>query len=125
MPLSYCDQPGCSGLAKTGKFCPAHKENNYQRDRVAMRPDLDRWYKRAAWCGSYGVRGYKLRRDPMCEVTNCQELATDVHHKDDSWKETGDWSLFIGGVNMSNLQSLCHGHHSKITLEANRKRGVL
>jgi hypothetical protein len=48
--------------------------------------------------------------------------AQDVHHIDGSWKEKSDWILFIGGRGTledptPNLMSLCHFHHSKITME--------
>ena len=102
---SFCAEPGCPGIAQTGKWCPAHVGDNYQKRRAAARPGRDSWYDRAAWRGPYGVKKHKLRHDPMCEREGCRKPATDVHHKDDSWKETGDWSLFIGGVNMTNLES--------------------
>jgi 5-methylcytosine-specific restriction protein A len=128
MPLQYCDQPGCSGLAKTGKFCAVHKDSNYLKDRRAMRPELDRWYHLASWAR---VRAYKLRGEPICELCleeygrgeiDRPEPATEVHHKNSSWKERGSWRDFI---DQANLQSLCRRHHSKITLEENRKRGVM
>ena len=48
---------------------------------------------------------------------------TDVHHIDGSWKEKSDWVLFIGGVGTlenptPNLMSLCHFHHSQITMDS-------
>ena len=100
-----------------GKFCPLHKANNYQQRRV--RPECDAWYSRAAWCGVYGVRGYKLRQSPTCETPDCEKKSTDVHHLQD-WKETRDWFVFMGGINMEFLQALCHAHHSAITLKEQR-----
>jgi hypothetical protein len=109
-------EPGCPGIAKTGKFCDAHKADNYIKRRNAARPERDSWYDLAAWRGPYGARGYKLRHDPMCEIDGCGKSATDVHHIDDSWKQTGDFRLFI---DQKNLQSLCHEHHSAITMKEN------
>lgn len=62
---------------------------------------------------SSGKRGYDarwrrirtgyLRRHPMCEVEGCNELATDVDHKDGNVTNCVD----------DNLQSLCHSCHAK------------
>ncbi len=123
--MNFCAEAGCNGIAKAGKFCDAHKADNYEKRRNAARPKLDRWYSLAAWCGPYGVRGFKLRRFPICETPDCNAVAVEVHHKDSSWKETGDWNLFVGGVDMENLVSLCHACHSRITIKENRKRGAL
>jgi len=65
-------------------------------------------YNRAIWRGPNGVRGLKLRRDPLCEILGCTNPATCVDHIK---KHRGDWTLFIGGNNMENLRSLCQPHH--------------
>lgn len=65
-------------------------------------------YNRAAWRGPSGVRGFKLRRDPLCEVRGCTRPATAVDHIK---AHHGDWTLFIGGNNMENLRSICQPHH--------------
>ena len=116
---NFCAEPGCVGISKTGKFCDAHQSDNYQKRRDAARPERDSWYDRAAWKGPYGVRGYKLRNTPWCETEGCNRPPTDVHHVDDSWKETGNWQLFI---DQSNLKALCHEHHSSITMTRNNER---
>lgn len=121
----FCSEPGCAGIAQMGKFCAAHVADNYQRRRAAARPERDSWYRRAAWCGPHGVRLFKLHRFPMCERNGCGRRSTDVHHIDDSWKETGDWDLFIGGVDMVNLEALCHAHHSEETMRRNQERGLI
>jgi hypothetical protein len=110
--VTFCAEPGCLGLAAKGKFCDAHKKENYLGRRV--RPENDRFYSLAAWRGPFGARGYKLRNSPLCEQVGCDKVATDVHHKDSSWKATGDFREFI---NQENLMSLCHEHHSEITLK--------
>jgi 5-methylcytosine-specific restriction enzyme A len=110
---NFCSEPSCTGLAVKGKFCPLHIANNYQQRRV--RPERDSWYSRSAW--RVYVRPTKLRHDPMCAIEGCGKLATDVHHLDGSWKTTGDWRLFI---DQNNLESLCHAHHSEITLKEQR-----
>jgi 5-methylcytosine-specific restriction endonuclease McrA len=114
----FCAEGGCNGIAETGKFCPLHIADNYIKRKNAARPERDSWYNRAAWRGPYGVRGYKLRRNPMCE--RCPAVAEQVHHRDSSWKTTGNWFLFMGGVDMENLESLCAPCHSKVTFEENR-----
>ncbi len=119
--LAFCAEPGCSGIATNSRWCSRHLSENYEKRARANRPERDSWYLRAAWRGPYGVRGYKLRHSPICERCN-RAKATQVHHRDDSWKETGDWSLFI---DQKNLESLCDSCHSAETMKRNRERGVL
>lgn len=114
--LRFCLGGGCTGIAASGKYCAACLAAGAGK-RVANSP-FEKWYDTAAWRGSYGARGFKLRHFPMCEIEGCTKPATDVHHKDGSWKQTGDWRLFIS---QDNLLSLCHEDHSKITMEENHK----
>jgi len=116
--FAFCNEPGCSGIAKNSRFCEKHQQNNYAKRKAAARPERDSWYWRAAW-RTY-VQPYKLRTDPMC--FDCGATATEVHHIDSSWKETGDWRLFI---DQNNLMSLCHGCHSKRTMAESRKEGKI
>jgi hypothetical protein len=118
----FCAEPGCVDIAKTGKFCSAHLTDNYLRRKNAARPANDSYYGRGAWRGPYGARPYKLRNTPICEAEGCNEPATEVHHIDDSWKQTGDFRMFI---DQSNLQALCQKHHSEITMKRNQERGLL
>lgn len=125
---SFCAEPGCAGIAASARFCDVHKTDNVEKNRP--RSPYDRYYGLAAWRGPSGVRLFYLRRHPMCEWlleggTPCAKPSTDVHHKDSSWKATGNWALFIGGVHMTNLQALCHEHHSSITMKENREGGVI
>ncbi len=117
---AFCAEPGCVGIARTGKFCAAHIADNYLKRKNAARPERDSWYSLAAWRGPYGARGYKLRNTPLCETPGCGKPATDVHHKDSSWKLTGNWRLFI---DQTNLESLCHEDHSRVTNEEQRRNG--
>lgn len=50
-----------------------------------------------------------LRENPICEEDGCEELSTDVHHKDGQGHEGP------AGHDWSNLEGLCHSHHSKRT----------
>jgi hypothetical protein len=125
---SFCAEPRCGGIAATGRFCDFHKTDNFEKNRA--RSQYDRYYGLAAWRGPNGVRLFYLRRHPVCEWllengTPCGNPSTDVHHRDSSWKITGNWLLFIGGVNMTNLQALCHEHHSSITMKENREGGSI
>ena len=119
---NFCAEPGCPGIAKTGRFCQLHIADNYQRRKNAARPERDEWYGRGAWRGPYGARGYKLRNTPFCEKPGCTRPATDVHHKNDEWKHTGDFRAFI---DQNNLESLCHEHHSEETMKRNQERGLI
>jgi len=118
---AFCHEPGCPGIAVTGKFCDRHKADNYLKRRNAARPEKDAWYSLAAW--RVYVKPTKLRHDPICQdESGCNRPATDVHHIDDSWKTSGDWRLFI---DQNNLKSLCHEHHSEITMRRNQERGLI
>jgi 5-methylcytosine-specific restriction endonuclease McrA len=115
--LSFCAEPGCTFIATNSRFCPAHTGNNYQSHR-----NRHPWYARRIWRSK--IRPMKLARNPICEGCGLRP-ATDVHHIDESWKVNEDWPLFLGGVDLQNLRSLCHECHSAITLENNRKKGSL
>lgn len=111
----FCPEPGCNGVALEGRFCPAHAKDNYERRRDQHRENRETrgWYSRKAWCGKYGLRLWKLVQDSLCEKCG-RYAATDVHHKDGSWREGGPgaWEKFM---DRKNLQSLCHECHSAIT----------
>ena len=109
--IRFCGRAGCMTLVTNVRFCPVH----VAAERAA-RPANDRFYKTAAWAH---VRVYKLHRFPMCEFVGCDKPATDVHHRDDSWKQRGDWRAFI---DQSGLEALCHQHHSAITMTRNNER---
>lgn len=117
--MRFCEEGRCPNIAVTGMFCAAH-QNSTARKAKQLHPN-DKWYARAAWKGPYGVRRYKLLRNPICEYVSeknvpCACKADDVHHIDGTWKEKGDWQLFLGGINMENLMALCKAHHSEITM---------
>jgi hypothetical protein len=110
--FKFCSRGGCTGIAENGKFCAACQESGAgKRLQTSV---YDRWYDTSAWRRT--IRPYKLRHDPMCEGCLIKP-ATDVHHKDGSWKVTGDWRLFIS---QENLASLCHECHSAITMKENQ-----
>jgi 5-methylcytosine-specific restriction enzyme A len=112
-----CAEPGCNGVALAGRFCLLHTSNNYASRRDSRRgrenPETYAWYDLAAWRGKYGLRLWKLRETPVCEKCE-REAATDVHHKDGSWREggAGAWDKFM---DRKNLEALCHRCHSEIT----------
>jgi hypothetical protein len=116
--MNFCAEPRCPNIAKTGNFCDDHK-NTAAR---TVRPPADPWYAKAAWRGRYGVRRYKLKQNPLCE--KCGSPATQVHHTDDSWKVTRNWSIFLGGYNMELLQALCGPCHSEETMKQIKERGL-
>lgn len=112
--LNFCSHARCQRLATNGSHCDEHKPRR-------VRYGADRWYDRASWRGPYGARGYHLRHSPICEQCGV-EPAVDVHHIDDSWKQTRNWKLFI---DQNNMRSLCHACHSKITMQNNREEGAI
>jgi hypothetical protein len=114
----FCGEPNCNGVAHTGRFCEKHEKDNYERRRDQHRdnPVTRKWYNLAAW---RALRLWKLTETPLCEAkdddgSDCRKAATDVHHRDGSWREgrPGAWFLFM---DRKNLESLCHEHHSEIT----------
>jgi hypothetical protein len=125
--LRFCAEDGCPGIANTGSYCQAHQKPSSRTLTRSERHPNDRFYARAAWKGKFGVRAYKWRRNPICEYveadgTKCTHATEDIHHIDGSWKETGDWTLFLGGKGTlenpcPNLMSLCKKHHSEITMQ--------
>lgn len=115
--MRLCDEGGCSGIALTGNFCPLHTDPLKRKKRNAPRHVNDAFYRRAAWKGPYGVRGMKIRRNPICEIPGCGKRATQVHHLREEWKENGDWFLFLGGIDMEFLQSLCASCHARISMQ--------
>src|ERR1035441_353796 len=117
--VNFCAQPSCSYIAINGRFCEHHKTDNYQKraDKARRQAATEKWYDKRVWRDR--LRPMKLRRNPVCEMADCNRPATDVHHVDDSWKETEDWRLF---TTLENLQSLCHEHHSSITMNRNHVR---
>ena len=116
--IRFCSQASCTGLAKNGaRVCEKHTVNNDQANtkRVQNRREVNKWYNKRLWRDR--LRPMKLRHNPMCEIEGCTRPATDVDHRDPSWKETKNWDAF---TSMENLQSLCHEHHSAKTLKENR-----
>jgi len=113
--MRFCSEDGCPDVALSGSFCEKHADPLNRKVQNAPRHERDAWYKRAAWCGKYGVRLFKLQRTPLCEI--CGNKATQVHHLREEWKEKGDWFLFMGGYDMEFLQSLCGRCHARISMK--------
>ncbi len=112
--MRMCEEGGCVGIAVTGNFCPAHVDPLNRKVRNTPRHEMDKWYRLAIWRGPFGVRGMKIRRNPLCEI--CGARAQDVHHTRE-WKDTRNWFVFLGGIDMEFLQSLCKKCHSAITMK--------
>ena len=94
------------GAMSSSRLCPEHAaaraSNNRQKERR----------RGSAWERGYDTawrrtRAQFLYEHPNCEV--CGELATDVHHID------GKGPKGERGHDHSNLQALCHSHHSQVT----------
>lgn len=116
MGVNFCAEGGCPGLALTGNFCELHSDPLKRAVRNTPRHESDAWYRKAIWKGPHGVRGMKIRRNPICETPGCGMTATDVHHTR-PWKDSRDWFIFLGGIDMEFLQSLCKRCHSAITMK--------
>jgi 5-methylcytosine-specific restriction enzyme A len=94
-----CLEPACPNTATYRGRCRGH-----QRQRNRETSPNQAIYNRKKW---KLTRKRYLFRHPICE-RDCQEIATDVHHKQ-AIQDGGDpWS-------MDNLEALCHSHHSMET----------
>ena len=108
-PLRMCKAPGCQLLTAEG-WCPAHKPKRERKESASWHylytnPRFG-WSKR---------RNDQLARDPWCRECSKRGLrvrATDVDHV---IPHRGNLDLFLRGE----LQSLCHGCHSRKTMAEN------
>lgn len=107
-PLKPCRYPGCRKLTHSG-FCEQHQPRRTQ-DR-SQKAQTWRWmYQTPEWKDD--LRPTQLLEHPWCAECSRQGhrvRATDVDHIVD---HKGSWALF---TDRSNLQSLCHGCHSRKT----------
>lgn len=108
-----CQHPQCGDVADEGLYCKAHK-----LVKVDDRPSASRRGYTYTW---QRLRRMKLNEQPLCadpfgdhaaqgEVV----LATDVHHV----KRVSDGNPVL--TEMSQLQSLCHSCHSRVTVSEGR-----
>lgn len=97
--LAPCTVQGCPTLTRTNR-CPEHeREADLKRGTAAERGYDGRWRK---------IRADYLKRHPFCQdPEGCIEKATDVHHIDGAGP--------FGDNSDTNLEGLCHAHHSKRT----------
>jgi 5-methylcytosine-specific restriction protein A len=97
-PLSYCTAPRCKNKTASGRCRSCGSETERERGSAAKRGYDREWLK---------IRDAYLYRHPVCERDLCNELATDVHHRDGAGPR--------GDNSDDNLEALCHSHHSQIT----------
>jgi len=109
-PPTPCRTKGCSRLVSTPGFCPVHDKGWGPRRRLPHQ------------AGAYGsdlrkIRAQVIKEQPTCAVEKCSRPSVDVHHR---------VALQDGGNNeRSNLEGLCHPHHSAETLRERRARGQM
>jgi len=73
------------------------------------------------WRGTHGIRSQHLKQHPYCveciaegrPMVECMPVSPHVDHIE---PHKGDWQKF---TDMSNLQTLCHSHHSIKTCRDN------
>lgn len=96
--------PTCPNPALAGGKCEDHARQA-DADRNARRAKSLEVYRSKRW---RKLRALVLTERPYCQRDGCQAPATDVDHVR-RIEDGGDpW-------NPSNLQSLCHPHHSEKT----------
>lgn len=106
-PLRPCKHPGCPTLTRDG-WCEQHRPKQAARGESAA---WHHWYSLDIW--TKDLRPMQLLLEPFCRecARNGHRVrATDVDHIVD---HKGDWQRF---VDRSNLESLCHGCHSRKTM---------
>jgi len=107
-----CAQPGCTRIVRDGRYCDDHRRQNQQEQDAKRGTASQRGYG-AQW---RRVRKRFLRQHPLCAA--CGHLgfttpATDVDHI---------LPRALGGTDEeSNLQALCHRHHSAKTMHELRE----
>lgn len=107
MTLRVCAEPNCPELT-TSTRCPAHTKAK-RRAEDKRRPNARQRGYDSHW---QRTRAEYLRLHPVCEdQRGCIEPATDVHHLD------GRGPKGPKGHDHSNLQALCHAHHSSLTAQ--------
>jgi 5-methylcytosine-specific restriction protein A len=103
--LKPCANRGCPTLT-TATRCQRHTKEKRRREDKRRPNSKARGYN-AKW---ERTRTRYLRNHPICEDTEgCITKATDVHHLD------GLGPLGPKGHDHTNLQALCHSHHSRVT----------
>lgn len=129
MPLRPCLHPGCPALVPRGR-CPAH-----QQPTTTSTPDPDRpsdhhlfkpFYNSALWLST---RRLYLSLHPICAICT-SALSTDVHHNPDlaqiltslgysptTPKTSWPREFWRRACDPANLQALCKGCHSRVTVE--------
>jgi len=112
-PPSPCRHPGCPTLVPHPGRCTTHDRGYKAKLRTSYTWEDygSEWRK---------IRVRVLQSQPTCQAPGCNKQATDVDHI---------VPLRLGGTHeRSNLQALCHSHHStKTVTESNNrdKRGTL
>lgn len=107
-PLKPCRYPGCPKLVE-GPYCEEHAKRvaknyeKYERDPESKKRYGAQWRR---------IRNLYLHQHPLCEeclLKGVYTKATEIHHR---------VPLSYGGTHdPSNLESLCHACHSKITAD--------
>jgi len=102
MPLRHCRNPNCPELIRHEGYCAKHATSAPAVAEAA----LYAFYRSADWLR---LRNIKLAKNPVCQWHQCTAFAQDVHHLEPvrtAWHKRFD---------LSNLQSLCHVHHTEAT----------
>lgn len=112
---AYCLEPGCPELVRSGRCPKHHAEVDGAKDRAikARTAEARKVYKTARW---QRLRKRVLREQPWCQETGCNQMATDVDHIVPISRNGPKFAR-------SNLQSLCHKHHSAKTWQETLYRG--
>lgn len=120
--------PECGAIARNGRFCEKHLNDNRalraSRDRNSLRRagGLRSFYDTALW--RVKTRRFILGRDPLCQIAilcGGRERSTDVDHTERAElyiaRHGGDESFFF---DPENLRGACHSDHAHKTALENR-----
>ena len=101
--LRVCSSPGCASLVPAGKrYCPEHTRRSPDDRPSAAQRGYDAEWRR--------IRKAHLKQHPLCAMCMAQGIEREGNHVDHIIP------LAHGGTHdPSNLQTLCHAHHSQKT----------
>lgn len=105
--LFVCTTPGCPNLTEGGRCTTCNRAANQRRGSARGKGYDARWER---------TKHNYLQVFPLCQCDQCTALpsvmrpwATEVHHRD------GLGPRGPRGHDWSNLQSMTHAHHSRVT----------
>ena len=102
---SKVHKPWSPQMRKAAEKAKAREE--YRTDPYAWMYNMTEWR-----CPRTGIRGQRLRLEPLCRICSHVHVRTVATEVDHITPHKGDMTLFL---DLENTQSLCKSHHSRKT----------